>query len=99
MDWITQIEKRKFLIVGSILVVTFSALVVTSFSVLLRTLPYRMGLSKAKTDAKSKSRDHAERGGAMVKILSLIQRREVENLKNKRAMRFGGSCLIVAKCT
>jgi len=64
---------------------------------LLRTLPYKMGLSKKQRNAKSASRDHAEKGGAMAKILSLILHREIENLKNKKTMHFGGSCLIVAK--
>jgi hypothetical protein len=32
----------------------------------------------------------------MNKILSSILHREIENLDNKKAMRFGGSCLVVA---
>ncbi len=65
---------------------------------LLRTLPYKMGLSKAERNAKSASRDHAEKSRTMSKILSSILHREIENLDNKRAMRFGGSCLVVANC-
>ena len=64
---------------------------------LFRTLPYKIGLSKANRNAKSASRDHAAKGGTMVKILGLILHREIEHLDNKRAMRFGGSCLVVAK--
>jgi len=64
---------------------------------LLRTLPYKMGLFKTQRNEKSASRDHATKGGAMAKILSSILHREIENLDNERAMRFGGSCLVVAK--
>ena len=64
---------------------------------LFRTLPYKIGLSKANRNAKSASRAHAAKGGTMVKILGLILHREIEHLDNKRAMRFGGSCLVVAK--
>ena len=64
---------------------------------LFRTLPYKIGLSNAGRNVKSASHDHAAKGGAMAKILSSILHREIENLDNKRAMRFGGSCLVVAK--
>jgi SAM-dependent methyltransferase len=64
---------------------------------LFRTLPYKMGLSKAERNAKSASRDHAAKSGVMANILGSVLHREIENLDNKRAMRFGGSCLVVAK--
>jgi len=64
---------------------------------LFRTLPYKMGLSKAESNAKNASRDHAGKDGAMAKILNSILHREIENLDNMRTMRFGGSCLLVAK--
>jgi SAM-dependent methyltransferase len=64
---------------------------------LFRTLPYKMGLSKADRDVATASRDHAGKGGAIAKILDSILHREIEKLDNNRAMRFGGSCLIVAK--
>ena len=65
---------------------------------LLRTLPYKLGLSKTKRGTSSTiSRDHAVKGGIMVNILDSILQSEVKNLNNRKAMSFGGSCLIVAK--
>ena len=64
---------------------------------LFRALPYKIGLSKVETKSKNTSRDHAVQGGLTANILSSILQPEIENLNNKRAMRFGGSCLIVAR--
>ena len=63
---------------------------------LLRTLPYRIGLSKARKNANRTARDHAAKGGAIASVLSSILHAEIEKLDNKRAMRFGASCLVVA---
>jgi SAM-dependent methyltransferase len=64
---------------------------------LLRTLPYKLGFSKVKVSAKSAFRDHADKGGVIAETLSSILRPEIRNLDNRKAMRFGGSCLIVAR--
>ena len=66
---------------------------------LFRMLPYKMGLKKAKRNMKRVSRDHGEKGGVMAKLLSSIFNCEIENLNSKKVMRFGGSCLVVAKCS
>jgi SAM-dependent methyltransferase len=64
---------------------------------LLRTLPYKLGLSKAEVSVESGSRDHAEKGGVIADTLSSILRLEINNLDNRKAMRFGGSCLLVTR--
>ena len=65
---------------------------------LLRTLPYRLGLSsKVERKTNTRSRDHAVKDGITRKILGLFLQHEIENLNQKKSMTFGGSCLIVAK--
>lgn len=66
---------------------------------LLRALPYKMGLSKAERKTKNTFRDHAVKGGLIAKILDSICQTEIERLNKKIAMRYGGSCLIVAMLT
>jgi len=64
---------------------------------LLRTLPYKVGLSKKEGQPKNANRDHAVDGGITNKILDSILQPEIKNIGNKRTMHFGGSCLIVAR--
>ncbi|MBE0574956.1 MAG: class I SAM-dependent methyltransferase [Desulfuromonadales bacterium] len=63
---------------------------------LFRTLPYKLGLSKAERKPESACRDHVAQGGIGAGILSLLLRSEINNLSNKKAMKLGGSCIIVA---
>lgn len=64
---------------------------------LLRSLPYKIGISMTERKAKNIPRDHAVKGGIIANILSVTLQQEIENLNNKRSMRFGGSCLLVAR--
>lgn len=64
---------------------------------LLRTLPYKIGLSKKKRKPKNIARDHTMKGGLTSHVLNAILRSEVDNLNKRKSMRFGGSCLVVAK--
>ena len=66
---------------------------------LLRTLPYKLGLSKKikKNPDIAIKREHVVQGGTIANILDLIMQSEINNLNNKKSMLFGGSCLIVAK--
>jgi hypothetical protein len=64
---------------------------------LFRALPYRMGLSLSQDTTQAVARDHAVQGGVIANVLAFILNSETENLKNNKAMCFGGSCLIVAK--
>jgi hypothetical protein len=66
---------------------------------LFRVLPYRLGLSFSKNKGKTVSRDHAVKGGFITTLLARVLNLEIKNIQNKKEMFFGGSCLIVAKCT
>lgn len=63
---------------------------------LLRALPFKIGLSKTKKE-KNTSRDHAAKGGVISHFLNYMLRSEIKNINRKQPMRFGGSCLVVAK--
>lgn len=64
---------------------------------LMRTLPHRLGLAKSARKADAGSRDHAVDGGIAVRVMNALLETEVENLKNRKPMAFGGSCLLVAR--
>lgn len=64
---------------------------------LLRALPHKLGLSRESGSPEAASRDHAVKGGVMIDILESMLKSEIGNLDRKRPMRFGGSCLIVAR--
>jgi hypothetical protein len=62
---------------------------------LLRALPYRLGLSARRTAPARASQDHAvgKNKGLLMKMLDSETRR----IGQTKRMRFGGSCLIVAR--
>jgi hypothetical protein len=64
---------------------------------LSRTLPYRLGLTRKSSNNERVSRDHATAGGRSVQILNALLNPELKRLGKKKTMRFGGSCLVVAK--
>ena len=67
---------------------------------LSRVLPYRIGITSRQKGSAKASRDHAVEGGMLVSMMNRVLAAEVENLKHKRPMRaFGGSCLVVARCS
>ena len=63
---------------------------------LLRALPYRIGLAKKKSQ-ESVTRDHVVQNGPLAYVLDAVMASEIGNLDKKRAMRFGASCLIAAR--
>ncbi len=65
---------------------------------LFRSLPYKLGLSKVHKAGANVSRDHAVSGGLFAFVMNGLLKPEIENLKNRKAMAFGGSCLVVAQC-
>jgi 2-polyprenyl-3-methyl-5-hydroxy-6-metoxy-1,4-benzoquinol methylase len=65
---------------------------------LLRTLPFKIGLSRRQLAPTTVLHDHTVKGALPARIMNAILKPEIENLKNKRTMSFGGSCLIVATC-
>jgi 2-polyprenyl-3-methyl-5-hydroxy-6-metoxy-1,4-benzoquinol methylase len=64
---------------------------------LLRALPHRMHLSKSVKKEVDYQREHRVSGGPIASAVNWILQKEVDILDNKRAMRFGGSCLVVAR--
>jgi len=64
---------------------------------LFRTLPHRMGITRKEAGTERAARDHAGDGGLMARIMSSVLEREVNILDRLKTMRFGGSCLIVAR--
>jgi 2-polyprenyl-3-methyl-5-hydroxy-6-metoxy-1,4-benzoquinol methylase len=64
---------------------------------LFRSLPFKLGLSGKEKRTDSASRDHASQGGSASRILGSILSREINKLDKGKSMRFGGSCLVVAK--
>jgi SAM-dependent methyltransferase len=81
--------------------IVFSSYIFRFFPVLiflLRTLPYKMGLSKKQRTPRTVLRDHAVQNGLLTHIMNAILKPEIADLKNKRAISIGGSCLIVARC-
>ena len=63
---------------------------------LFRSLPYRLGLGRASDGAQDPARDHSPGDGKAAGLLDWLLRGEVRNIDAKRAMPFGGSCLLVA---
>jgi len=64
---------------------------------LMRSIPYRLGMAKAKRGAAEVARDHVAPGDFVARGISAIFDPEVRNLEARKPMRFGGSCLIVAR--
>lgn len=64
---------------------------------LFRSLPFKLRLSGKEMNAENASRDHAANNGSASRILGSVLQREVRNLDRRIPMRFGGSCLLVAK--
>lgn len=63
----------------------------------LRTIPYRLGLSRAEKKKVEASNHHVIKNKVFTNILSSLFDSEIENLRKNKSMAFGGSCLIVAK--
>lgn len=64
---------------------------------LLRVLPYRLGWPMNRKPEQTSARDHAVKGGLLTHFLKFLLQSEIRNIDKNKAMRFGGSCLIVAK--
>jgi SAM-dependent methyltransferase len=64
---------------------------------LFRSLPFKLGLSGKEKSTDSASRDHASQGGSASRMLGSILSQEIKKLDKGKSMRFGGSCLVVAK--
>ncbi len=63
---------------------------------LLRALPYRLGISSRANPRSAAASDHRAPSGSGA-LLDRLLAPEVANIRAHRQMRFGGSCLIVAR--
>ena len=64
---------------------------------LLRTLPYRLGIRNGQKPAEQISNDHQVNDNIVTKIVNSLLKGELNNLNHHKSMKFGGSCLIVGK--
>jgi SAM-dependent methyltransferase len=64
---------------------------------LLRALPYKIGLAKARSQSKNIPRDHGTTSELGARVAAITLHSELENLKNRVSMMFSGSCLVVAR--
>lgn len=64
---------------------------------LLRTVLYKLGLANRTHDHKKVATEHTVSNRLLVHILNGMQAAEIVNIRNKKTMHFGGSCLLVAK--
>jgi 2-polyprenyl-3-methyl-5-hydroxy-6-metoxy-1,4-benzoquinol methylase len=64
---------------------------------LLRALPHMIGISRNLSSDQAATKDHASPGKLFSWALERALRRETGNLRRKKPMRFGASCLLVAR--
>lgn len=64
---------------------------------LFRALPHRLGLRRSEPKTKQAESEHVIKAGVLSRSLDVVLNLEIKNLKNKKPMSFGGSCLVVAK--
>jgi SAM-dependent methyltransferase len=67
---------------------------------LLRTLPYKLRISNKTRNIGNTNtvpRHHLVKRGLSSRVLDFLCQQEINSLDNKKSMKFGGSCLIVAK--
>ena len=63
----------------------------------LRSIPYRLGLNNASKKHTIHKKEHSNNRGLITNIMRKIWSWDLNNIKNKKVIGFGGSCLIVAK--
>jgi hypothetical protein len=62
-----------------------------------RVIPYRLGL-KAKEPGENAIRSDHELGNSLARrLMQWLTRRELSRIAERRPMRMGGSCLVVAR--
>jgi SAM-dependent methyltransferase len=64
---------------------------------LRRVLPYRLGLGSTQASEAGVRADHEVGNSLTARILGVATRRELSKITKRRPVRFGGSCLIVAR--
>jgi SAM-dependent methyltransferase len=63
---------------------------------LFRALPFRFGFARSEKTAQQVASDHVVSSGGLARILDVAWNAEIKKLRNRKPMRFGGSCLLVA---
>jgi SAM-dependent methyltransferase len=67
---------------------------------LLRTLPYKLGMRRTQQQVMARSREeHRAPGGASNSLLQMLLNRELARIRAGRRIGFGSSCLAVARKT
>jgi SAM-dependent methyltransferase len=64
---------------------------------LFRTLPYKLGLCVAQRSGKKTKKEHTAPNAFVAYILNRMLSAEEIKIRSKKSMRFGGSCLLVAR--
>ncbi len=64
---------------------------------LLRTLPYKLGISRQNQVAANMARDHKAGSRALNRILASAHGREIRKISAGSEMGFGGSCILAAR--
>lgn len=64
---------------------------------LLRALPYRLFGAQRPKDGRDVARDHVIADGAVARLVGAALQGEVTSLARKRPLRFGASCMVVAR--
>ena len=72
----------------------FSALTIPIF--IFRALPFRLGFVKGKNVLSNKT-EHGTKKGFGVRVFNWRLKKELKKLANGNSLRFGASCLIVAR--
>lgn len=73
----------------------FSILPIPIF--LFRTIPSFLGLNKKSNDLNKHKKEHSQKKGLITNILNKISQKELNYIKQKNKIPFGGSCFIVAR--
>ena len=73
----------------------FSILPIPIF--LFRTIPSFFGLHKNSNDLNKHKKEHSQEKGIITTILDKMSKKELNHIKHKKKIPFGGSCFIVAR--
>ena len=89
------VERAGFVVVYS----TYIFRVLPLPILLLRALPYRLGIGKASGGQGNSSNDHQPPKGRAAGVINAVLDRELLHIERNGCMRFGGSCLVVARAS
>lgn len=73
----------------------FSILPIPIF--LFRSIPSRLGFNKKSNDLQKHKREHSDSNGLLSSILNKVWSAELQCIRNKKKIPFGGSCFVIAR--